>query len=188
MKILNMNELKKNSFDLYNRVKKEIQNSKTKSIDLTKLLYFVSYGKNSGYYHENAEVNILDDFITSPMISRFFGYFLGFFLYSKWLKFFYKTEIDLIELGPGTGILCFEILNFLKETEMFQFIKTIKLVEINHFLKQKQNEKLKIFSKKLEFYSDFGLVQFNKPFFIFSNEFFDCLPVNQFIFKDSKFL
>lgn len=172
-------------FILYKKLKKYAKESK--AINLQKLIFFTSYEASSGYYHEDSKKNIIDDFITSPLISNFFGYLIGFFLYSKWKKFFYKKEIDLIELGPGSGKLIFDVLNFLKQTDMFGCIKKIKLLEINDLFSKNQANLLNEFKNQIEFYKDFGLINFERSFFVFSNEFFDCLPFNQFIYKDNKF-
>lgn len=166
-------------------LKKEISEHKT--IPINKLIYFINYSKSFGYY--NSEKSIGDDFITFPMKSNLFCYLIGLFLFKKWKEFFYNKEIYLVELGGGMGKLMKNILIFLKNTEMYEKIISINMVEHNDFLKRKQIEILSEFEIEKNFFKDYSFINFKtkNPIFFFSNEFFDCLPISQIFHQNNEF-
>ena len=98
-------------------------------------------------------------------------------------------EITLIELGPGNGELISSMIKvFAQIPEFFNNI-SIVLIENSNYLKKAQSEKLTSLNnhheKKINWLTNLGHLQVNSPIFLIANEFFDCLPINQFFYQDN---
>ena len=138
-----------------------------------------------GYYNNSIAIGKKGDFITSPEISQLFGEILGLFIY-----FFWDQNIDknfnLLEVGPGRGTLLVDILNITKGYDSFYKSASLHLIEQNKLLitEQKKNlKKIKIYSKNIKWLKSFNISN-KQPTIIFANEFFDCLPIRQFLKKN----
>ena len=135
------------------------------------------------YYISKIPIGFKGDFVTSPEISQMFGEIIGLFILNFWLENI-KSEFNLIELGPGKGTLLEDILRITKSYKKFSKSKKIKLIERNKKLIKFQKYKTKIFNlKNVEWLKEFNIVS-KLPNIIYSNEFFDCLPVRQFYKKN----
>ncbi len=125
------------------------------------------------------------DFITSPEISQTFGELLGLWVVQTWHNQGRPQGARLCELGPGRGTLMADTLRaitaaapeFLLDTE-------VSLVEASPALAAEQREKLKTAGADIEWYERFDERLTDKPLFLIANEFFDCLPVRQFVKTD----
>ena len=159
--------------------------NKNKNINLEKYITTCLFD-NLGYYNKSIPIGANGDFITAPEISQLFGEILGLFVYNIWNKNF-RSEFNLIELGPGKGTLINDLLRITKSFKLFHNSMNIELIEINPYLKKIQKENLKkinISLKKINWRDDFHYI--NKyPSIIYANEFFDCLPIRQFLIKDN---
>ena len=142
---------------------------------------------NEGYYKKSNPLGKSGDFVTSPEISQLFGEILGLYIHSLWHNK-YKEKFNLIELGPGNGTLLIDILRITKPLVNFHNFLNIHLVEKNKYLinKQKQNLRLsKLNNINIKWHNDFVNID-QSPSIIYANEFFDCLPIRQFIKKDNN--
>lgn len=167
--------------DIREQLKSQIIEKK-KDIRLDIFLNKVLFNKN-GYYYKKKPLGKRNDFITAPEISQMFGEIIGLYLFYFW-KTKVNSKFNLIELGPGKGTLFKDIYNALAKYSDFMKLANIKFVEINSELIKvqkkivKKNSSIKInWLKKIDFRS-------KSPSIIYSNEFFDCFPVRQFIFKE----
>ncbi len=140
------------------------------------------YNKN-GYYYKINPLGKDKDFVTAPEISQMFGEIIGLYLFYIW-KTKINSKFNLIELGPGKGTLLNDIVNSVSNYPDFLKKANINLIEINKELIKIQKKNIfnsKIsnvkWSKKINFKS-------KNPSIIYSNEFFDCFPVRQFIFNN----
>ncbi|HIP42866.1 MAG TPA: class I SAM-dependent methyltransferase [Aquifex aeolicus] len=126
------------------------------------------------YYSSN---RALKDFFTAPELDRAFGEALAEF-FSKHLCEFDKPV--LLELGAGRGILARDILNYYRENYP-QLFKNIKyyIYEFSPYLIEKQKQVLRNFPN-VEWVENLPKIEG----IIFSNEFFDTLPVH--IIKGNK--
>ena len=142
---------------------------------------------NEGYYEISNPLGKSGDFITSPEISQLFGEILGLYIHSLWHNK-YKEKFNLIELGPGNGTLLIDILRITKPLVNFHNFLNIHLIEKNKYLinKQKKNFRLNRFENiNLKWHDDFINID-QRPSIIYANEFFDCLPIRQFIKKNNS--
>ena len=124
-----------------NIVKKKIidEISKTTNgISLEKFINICLFSKE-GYYKKTQSIGKDGDFITAPEISQLFGEILGLYIYNIWQKNL-GTNFNLIELGPGSGILISDILRITKSLNQFHSLMQVILIEINNHLKELQKK------------------------------------------------
>ena len=164
--------------DIKNQIKKQILFHK-KGMRLDNFIMNALFSKY-GYYYKKKPIGIKGDFTTSPEISQMFGEIIGLYLFYIW-KTKIKSKINFIELGPGNGTLFKDIANTVSGYPDFLDNADIYFIEINRLLKKLQRTNLKKYNylnlkwrEKIDFRS-------SRPSIIYSNEFFDCFPVRQFI-------
>ncbi|MFN7065484.1 MAG: SAM-dependent methyltransferase [Aquificaceae bacterium] len=118
------------------------------------------------------------DFFTAPELDRSFGYALAYHIAQK-LKDF-KDPV-LSELGGGSGALAYDILSYLRErqSDLFEGL-SYYIYDFSPRLISLQKERLKPFEGKVFWTEEF----FPMKGVIFSNEFFDCMPVH--VIKEGK--
>jgi SAM-dependent MidA family methyltransferase len=122
------------------------------------------------------------DFVTAPEISQAFGELCGLWVVQTWHDQGRPDRPRLVELGPGRGTLMSDALRaigaaapeFLDQAE-------IALVETSPVLQAMQREKLKTSTADISWCARFDESLADRPLFLLANEFFDCLPVRQFV-------
>ena len=137
--------------------------------------------ENDGYYLKNNPIGRDNDFITSPEISQMFGEVLTIFLINFWEKKI-KNNFNLVELGPGKVTLLNDILRTSSVSQNFLNYMNLTLIEKNKSLKHIQKKIMN--TKNITWYEEFDISNKNIPSIIYSNEFFDCFPVQQFHKKE----
>ena len=160
-------------------IKKNIKSYGTISIEeyMTIALYHPKYG----YYSKSNIIGKKGDFITSPEISQVFGE-----LIATWLIFnssnFFKYNFNFLELGPGRAVLIQDILRTIKslDTKLYNKLQHIYFLEKSKAFRSHLKR-----IKKSKIILDINQIE-KKETFILANEFFDAIPVNQYI-KIGKF-
>ncbi len=155
---------------------------KKKTIPLDKFINISLYDKNFGFYMKKNPFGKNGDFITSPWISNLFGEMIGIWCVSFWEYLGKPKKILLVELGPGDGSLCYDLLETAKKFENFYNSLEINLLEISDKLKNIQ--KVKINNKKVKWIKKINQIN-SGPIIFIANEFFDALPIKQ-IYKKNK--
>jgi cyclopropane-fatty-acyl-phospholipid synthase len=153
-----------------------------KSIPLDKFINIALYNKKFGYYMKKNPFGKEGDFITAPMISNLFGEMLAIWCVSFWEHAGKPSKILLVELGPGDGSLCKNLLKTFKQFKKFYNSLEINLLETSDKLKIVQ--KAKINNKKVRWIKKINNINFG-PIIFLGNEFFDALPIKQ-IYKKRK--
>ena len=120
-----------------------------KSIPLDQFINIALYDKKFGYYKKKNPFGKEGDFITSPLISNLFGEMLAVWCIAFWEHIGKPNKILLVELGPGDGSLCKDLLKVFKQFKDFYNSLEINLLEISDKLKVIQ--KAKINNKKIKF-------------------------------------
>jgi phospholipid N-methyltransferase len=123
------------------------------------------------------------DFITSPQISSIFSEMISIWIVSYWLYIKKPKKINILELGPGNGLMIKQIINSIKKIKTFNGKFTV-------YLHEKSKKLIKIQKNNL---NDFNNIIWVKnintinqdPTIIVANEFFDAFPIKQF-FKENK--
>ena len=139
------------------------------------------YDAEYGYYRKRAAIGQGGDFITAPEISQIFGELIGLWAGEVWRQMGEPSPIHLIELGPGRGVLMADALRALKVVPGFLSAATVHLVESSRALAEVQQAALAKAPVRLCWHDDIKDVPAGASIMI-ANEFFDCLPVRQFVF------
>ena len=137
--------------------------------------------ENGGYYLKNNPIGRDNDFITSPEISQMFGEVFTIFLINFWEKKI-KNNFNLVELGPGKGTLLNDILRTSSINQKFLNSMHLTLIEKNKSLINIQKKNIN--HKNITWCEKFDISNKNIPSIIYSNEFFDCFPVQQYHKKE----
>ena len=132
------------------------------------------------YYKTQENIGELGDFITAPEISQLFGEIIALWAIDEWKKLGSPKKFNLVELGPGQGTLMFDLLRIAKLVPEFFKSAQIHLVEINPYFTRKQQEKLSNYKKDIVWLEDIKQIP-GCPSIIIANEFFDALPIKQYI-------
>jgi len=155
-----------------------------KSIPLDKFINIALYNKKFGYYMKNNPFGKEGDFLTAPMISNLFGEMLAIWCISFWEHAGKPNKILLVELGPGDGSLCKNLLKTFKQFRNFYNSLEINLLETSNKLKTIQKEKIN--NKKVKWIREINKIKYG-PIIFLGNEFFDALPIKQIYKKKNLF-
>ena len=132
-----------------------------------------------GYYNKRDPFGRGGDFVTAPEVSQMFGELIGLALAQAWLDQAAPAPFILAELGPGRGTLMADILRATRAVPGFNVAATVHLVEASPLLRDRQSQAVPgaTFHDTVESLPD-------APLFLVANEFFDALPVRQFVRAD----
>ena len=151
-------------------------------IPLDRFINKVLYDKNNGYYMKKSPIGHKGDFVTSPTISIMFSEMMAIWIISFWEKMGCPKKINIVELGAGNGEMMLQILKSVKNFKIFQSSSNFIIYEKSPYLKKIQRKKINF--KNINWINDFKKIS-NYPSIFIANEFFDALPIKQFINKDN---
>ncbi len=149
------------------------------------------YDHEFGYYRTKRPIGAKGDFITAPEISQMFGEICGIWLYVNWQKIGAPKQFTLIELGAGRGTLMLDMLRSFRT--LFKGLDCplieITIIETNKNLIALQQSALR--GESAEWYDNLSIFFAKKnkaknslPLIFIANEFFDCLPIKQYVKAD----
>ena len=151
---------------------------KKKIIPLDKFIDIALYNKQLGYYQNKKIFSRDGDFITSPFISSIFSEMISIWIVSYWIYLKKPKKINILELGPGNGLMINQIINSLKKIKTFDAKFNIYLHEKSESLIKVQKENLNNF-KNIVWIKNINKIK-QYPTIIIANEFFDAFPIKQF--------
>ncbi|WP_264210454.1 class I SAM-dependent methyltransferase [Leisingera thetidis] len=131
-----------------------------------------------GYYTTRDPLGAKGDFTTAPEISQMFGELLGLSLAQSWLDQGAPAPFTLAELGPGRGTLMADLLRATRGVPGFHAAMRICLVEASPALRAAQASALEGCAPA---WLDTADALPEQPLFLIANEFFDALPIRQFL-------
>jgi NADH dehydrogenase [ubiquinone] 1 alpha subcomplex assembly factor 7 len=134
-----------------------------------------------GYYATRDPLGSGGDFITAPEISQMFGEMVGLWLVQAWADQGCPKNPRLVELGPGRGTLMADILRAAQVAPEFTADLEVVLVEASPALQAVQAEKLRGLGADISWQSQFDDSLADRPLFLAANEFFDALPLRQYV-------
>jgi SAM-dependent MidA family methyltransferase len=129
---------------------------------------------NQHYYASRDPLGEEGDFTTAPEISQMFGELIGLWLADLWLRAGRPAGVRYVELGPGRGTLADDALRAMRGAGL---TPPVELVETSLVLRTAQRALLPAarWHDAVE-----GLPE-GAPLLIVANEFFDALPVLQWV-------
>ncbi len=116
--------------------------NKKKFIPLNQFINIALYDKKLGYYQNKKIFGRGGDFITSPAISSIFSEMISVWIVSYWIYIKKPKKINILELGPGNGLMIKQIMNSIKKIKTFDG-------EFNVYLHEKSEKLIKIQKKNL---------------------------------------
>ena len=128
-----------------------------------------------GYYMKQDPFGAGGDFTTAPEISQIFGEMIGIWAITRWERAKQPQECAVVELGPGRGTLMVDFLRAIRNVP--KFTPEIHMVEISPYLREMQRRKLQ--NHTVNWHDEFP--KLNIPTIVIANEFFDALPIKQFV-------
>lgn len=137
-----------------------------------------------GYYISRNPFGADGDFITAPDISQIFGELIGLWSAEVWRMMGSPRDIQLVELGPGRGALMADALRAARVAPQFRNAVRLNLVETSPVLRQLQRKALsaegELSSIPVAWRDRIEDVP-EGPMIVIANEFFDALPVRQYV-------
>ncbi len=130
-----------------------------------------------GYYTTRDPFGAAGDFTTAPEITQMFGELIGLALAQAWTDQG-GGEVALVELGPGRGTLMADALRATARVPGFHQALTVHLVETSPHLREIQRDAL---PKHAPIFHDDVTTLPDGPLLVIANEFFDALPIRQFL-------
>jgi NADH dehydrogenase [ubiquinone] 1 alpha subcomplex assembly factor 7 len=131
-----------------------------------------------GYYMQRDPLGAAGDFITAPEIHQMFGELIGLWCADTWQRLGSPPSINLVELGPGRGTLAADALRAAQALPAFHSAIRLHLVEASPAMRRIQQRTLNgvgaTWHETLDGIPD-------GPLIVIANEFFDALPIRQFI-------
>lgn len=138
---------------------------------------------HEGYYMSQKAIGAEGDFITAPEVSQIFGELIGLWLVEAWRGMGAPESFNLIELGPGRGVLMEDILRAARLKPEFIRGACLWLLETSGRLRHEQQKRLRATGVKPLWADDFGDIP-PAPSLVIANEFFDCLPIHQYQYTE----
>ncbi len=131
-----------------------------------------------GYYMTRDPFGTEGDFTTAPEISQMFGEMIGLWAVVTWEAMGSPAPFVLAELGPGRGTLMADALRAARLRPQFVAAAHIALVESSPALRARQ--KATLAGHAPAWFDRFEDLP-GGPMILIANEFFDALPVHQFV-------
>ena len=130
-----------------------------------------------GYYTTRDPLGAAGDFTTAPEISQMFGEMLGLLVAQVWMDQGAAPRVALAELGPGRGTLMADMLRATARVPGFHGALEVHLIETSPPLRALQAARV----PGAVWHDDVSTLPDDRPLFVIANEFFDALPIRQFL-------
>lgn len=134
---------------------------------------------NAHYYATRDPLGPAGDFVTAPEISQMFGEIIGAALVDVWVRAGSPERIAYVEMGPGRGTLATDALRVMAKAGLRP---EIHFVEASAVLREIQWQA----HNDAEFHTSLLTIPADRPLLIVANEFFDALPIRQWIGKNER--
>ena len=153
------------------------------SLTLDKFINESLYNKKNGYYMKKNPFGKNGDFTTSPNISTLFSEMIAVWVISFWEKLDCPKKFNLIELGAGNGEMMKVLVRTFNKFPKFKNSCKINILEKSELLQQTQGANIK--DAKIKWLNNLNELN-NVPSIFIANEFFDALPIKQFLKKEKN--
>lgn len=150
-------------------------------MSVAQFMTLVLLDPKEGYYATRDPLGAAGDFTTAPEISQMFGEMVGLWLLQSWADQGAPKNPRLVELGPGRGTLMADILRTCAVAKDFLVDLEVVLIEASPVLQQIQADRLRGMGADVSWQTQFDDSLADRPLFLVANEFFDTLPVRQYV-------
>ncbi len=133
-----------------------------------------------GYYLTRDPFGRSGDFITAPEVSQMFGELIGAWTALAWKAMGAPAPFVLAELGPGRGTLMADLIRAARIRPAFGKAARIHLVETSSRLRAAQEVALAACGSNVTWQARIDELP-PGPLIVIANEFFDALPIRQFV-------
>ena len=154
---------------------------KSHNISLDKFINLSLYNKKFGYYMKKKSFGQDGDFITAPNISRLFSEMIAIWVINFWQSLGSPKKFNLVELGAGNGEMMKILIESFKNFPIFFHSCNFIIYEKSPLLIKIQKKNLN--KKNIIWITKLNKIKKNSSIFI-ANEFFDAIPIKQFIKKE----
>lgn len=134
----------------------------------------------TSYYRTYQPLGAEADFITSPEVSQMFGEMVGIWCADIWNQLNKPPKCNIVEYGSGLGTLMRDVVRVIQKNKLFYEAINIWIIDINPVLREKQYELLKNLGVTINWVDSIYDVA-KAPTIVIANEFFDALPVKQYV-------
>ena len=147
-------------------------------LSIDKYIHEALYNNKSGYYMSKNPFGKNGDYITAPNISILFSEMIAIWIISFWESLNCPKQFNLVELGAGNGEMMAFMISTFHKFPQFNNSCNVNILEKSKYLKRIQKKTIK--NSKVKWLNN--LKDLNKlPCIFIANEFFDALPIKQFI-------
>ena len=160
-----------------------MKNKKDVLVTLDKFIEESLYNKKHGYYMKKNPFGENGDFITAPNISILFSEMIAIWIISFWEKLDCPKKFNLIELGAGNGEMMRVLVHTFNKFPKFNNSCKINILEKSKLLQRTQKANIK--DANIKWLNSLNELN-NFPCIFIANEFFDALPIKQFLKKEKK--
>ncbi len=147
-------------------------------LPLDKFIDYCLYNKQKGYYINNNPFGKKGDFTTAPNISRLFSEMIAIWILSFWQNLGCPKNFNLVELGAGNAEMMKILIESFRKFPNFLSSCNIFILEKSPLLTKIQKKNLK--GNKVIWLTNLKKLK-KKPTIFIANEFFDAIPIKQFI-------
>jgi NADH dehydrogenase [ubiquinone] 1 alpha subcomplex assembly factor 7 len=142
------------------------------------------HDREMGFYATRESIGARGAFITAPEITQIFGELIGLWCAACWREQGCPARPMLVDLGPGRATLMADVLRTLRSTPDFLESLEVALVEASEKLQSLQRERLADAPVAVHWVGQWSEIADERPVFVIANEFFDALPIRQFVMTD----
>jgi NADH dehydrogenase [ubiquinone] 1 alpha subcomplex assembly factor 7 len=150
-------------------------------ISVAEFMRVVLTARDDSYYRRADPLGARGDFITAPEISQIFGELVGLWCVDVWQKLGGPEALTLIELGPGRGTLMKDALRAARVAPAFLSAVSVVMVEVSEALRRLQQDALHEAPVAVQWRDRFEDLDVRGPLIVVANEFFDALPIRQWV-------
>jgi SAM-dependent MidA family methyltransferase len=151
-------------------------------LSIAEFMTIALHDPKDGYYATREPLGSDGDFVTAPEISQIFGELVGLWCVQVWRDQGSPASARLVELGPGRGTLMADTLR--AAIPEFRESVEVVLVETSPLLRREQAMRLQTYDVRwVERFED---VPHDRPLFLIANEFFDALPIRQYVLREDS--
>ena len=129
---------------------------------------------NTHYYATRDPLGAAGDFTTAPEISQMFGEMIGAALADCWDRAGRPDNALYVELGPGRGTLATDALRVMAQAGLRPEVHFVETSPVLHEIQSQAH-------MEAEWHESLLTIPPERPLLIVANEFFDALPIRQWV-------